>query len=608
MDMAPLALLAAGLLAACGTPSALPDSDDAGSGAARMTAGVGGLSLPVRAHELQDLVCEAATGTTIVWTLDGTAWTGETRDTINTGDTIPAHYLEAGQQWGCRTTGLAPVKTTVSDYHHNLVLDPVDAGPGDSARLYFRPDSGSAEGLNLRVGFDGWTDQGADTPSSGDTRLGETMYWQDVTLDADGSADITMPADVATIRVTQSDDTLDPGDTPEFMWGLSVPAMGPWITVDPGGGLAVHFETTAQGPATVDITWDGGSTSVQSDGSDSVHHVRMGDVPAGTDLTYTITDALGATSPAYVTHRVARSARTLTVLAAADMQDDGDATQRWDEVAVAMQAVAPDADLMILPGDLASDDYAGQWWLFFAHAPDLFASVPLVAAVGNHDTPNRESDPDTTSFIRYFDPQGDGPSPEVAAIRYGPLRVLLLNSELPDELAIDGTQYTWVQDQLATDTDAAHTVVAFHRPAYDVGERFASEQYQFRDVTEGFETATSLVLMGHEHIYQRFLPMVFEERAALSGSYGTRRTDGVAYVVLPSAGNNGLFDKVIAEDDPEGALRDLVVSPDLTSGRTRIGKWVGFSTIDVTATAMDVTTWQVGTTETTEQDAFSVAR
>ncbi|RME27509.1 MAG: hypothetical protein D6798_04400 [Deltaproteobacteria bacterium] len=606
--MAPTLVFVAGLVAACGSaiPARPADATDAES--TRPGTAGSGLSLPIRAHELQDLVCEAPADSTIVWTLDGVAWTGETRDTINPGDTIPAHYLEAGQEWSCRSSGLAVVRTTVAPYHHNVVLDPVDAGPGDTARVWFRPDSGSAAGLTLRVGFDGWTDQGADTPESGATRLGETMYWQEVTLDEDGSAEITIPDGVETIRFTQADDDLDPGDTPEHLWGLSVPAMGPWLTVDPAGGLVVHFETTAQGPARVDVSWDGGSTSVTSDGSDTVHHVRLGDVPAGTDLTYTITDATGATSESWVTHRVARTARSMTVLAAADMQDDGASSQRWDEVAAAMLDVAPDADLMILPGDLAADDYPGHWWLFFAHARELFASVPLVAAVGNHDTPNRESDPDTTSFVRYFDPQGDGPSPEVGAIRYGPLRVLLLNTEVPDELAVGGSQYEWLQDKLAADTDAAHTIVAFHRPAYDVGVRFASEQYLFREVTEGFETAASLVLMGHEHIYQRFVPLVYEERTAMSGSYGTRRTDGVAYVVLPSAGNNGLFDKVIGADDPEGALRDLVVSPDLTTDRTRVGKWVGFSTIEVSPTAMDVTTWKVGTTDITEKDAFSVAR
>jgi hypothetical protein len=150
-------------------------------------------------------------------------------------------------------------------------------------------------------------------------------------------------------------------------------------------------------------------------------------------------------------------------------------------------------------------------------------------------------------------------------------------------------------------------VVAFHRPAYDVGGRFASEQSLFRDATALFDRRVDLVLMGHEHIYQRFEPLVYDAELAQSGEYGRQAGQGVPYLVLPAAGNNGLFNQVIPESDPDGALRQVLVQPALETGQVHVEPWQGFAELRVGPSSLEVLTFEVGD-EVEVRDGFVVER
>lgn len=550
------------------------------------------LSLPASAHELQDLVCQASADLDLSWTLDGQPWEGATATTDLPGDTIPAHALAAGQTWACTADLGARAETTIAPYVHPVVLDPVDAAPGDSVVLHYRGELLDQGPVQVRVGYDGWSDQGEATPTQGRTAEGGTQYRDELVLDEDGRAELTIPEGVAGMHLSFFTEDSPPREEDELLWGFQVPALGPWLTVDPDGGLALHFLSTARGPATVELEWEGGSLQLTDDSGDELHHIRLDDVPAGVDLDYRVAEASGRSSPTWTTHRVDPGAGELTVLAAADMQDNGKVEQRWATVAQAMLDTAPDADLLVLPGDLAANDHPGDWWLYFHNGGELFASVPQVIAVGNHDTPGIDSSPDTTSVIRYFDPQGDGPGPEVGLVAYGPVDVLLLNSELESELSPGGSQYLWAQETLQQPTTAAFTLAAFHRPAYDVGERFADEQQRFRPVTALFDGRVDLVLMGHEHIYQRFEPLQYDAESAPSGHYGTGQDDGVAYMVLPSAGNNGLFQELV-DPDAAGKVRSLLATPVLEPDQDTIQPFHGFAEARIEGGRMDVVTWEV---------------
>lgn len=96
-----------------------------------------------------------------------------------------------------------------------------------------------------------------------------------------------------------------------------------------------------------------------------------------------------------------------------------------------------------------------------------------------------------------------------------------------------------------------------------MGRRFGDDTAETRPLTQLLDGVVDAVFTGHEHIYQRFLPLQYDGVRAPSGEYGLDADDGVLYLVTPAAGYGHLETELLAADDPEGEQLEYLAWPEL---------------------------------------------
>jgi len=165
-------------------------------------------------------------------------------------------------------------------------------------------------------------------------------------------------------------------------------------------------------------------------------------------------------------------------------------------------------DGLVLLGDLIypeGDADQARSRITDVFAPVTSSGAQLVPVLGNHDYMSDEQSAILTEVGRqrtwYVD-------------QVGVVRILVLDTEQIDNPA----QTTWLQETLASPTDAAWTIVAMHKPAYSAGFHGSDEEIQQQWVPLFEQYEVPLVLAGHDHDYQRSKPI-----------------DGVTYVVSGGA-------------------------------------------------------------------------
>jgi hypothetical protein len=216
----------------------------------------------------------------------------------------------------------------------------------------------------------------------------------------------------------------------------------------------------------------------------------------------------------------------------------------------------------------------------------------MMPAPGNHDTPGVGSSPDTTHFEELFGPA------TYHAFNAGHAAFIALNSERPNDFAMSGgEQHAWVSAQLSNgDIAGADWLFAFwHIPPYNAGDRHWSEQGSFRDLTALFDGVVDWVFCGHEHLYQRTLPLRYN--AQIANAYGRGPSDGVGYLIVPPAGV-WPGTELIPHDDPKGYYRDRLAYPQVAPPSNTAPSEVGFVIVELEGKTIALTTWGMGTIET----------
>lgn len=207
-------------------------------------------------------------------------------------------------------------------------------------------------------------------------------------------------------------------------------------------------------------------------------------------------------------------------------------------------------DLVIHGGDLQYQSNPFDTWngMFHAMAP-LTAQAAFHPCVGNHEYEGL--DEFDVQYRRLFQGHGEaGSTVEWAALTFGGVRFLLLNSEI--ELANpDSTQHRWMIAELeavAASSTLRHAVIAFHRPYYTFSK--SRPDFQTRDILHPIfqQYGVPLVLTGHNHCHERF------------------EVDGITYVV-DGGGGAGIYNP---DDNLEDVLAERPEDEDLrkTSSRT----------------------------------------
>lgn len=140
-------------------------------------------------------------------------------------------------------------------------------------------------------------------------------------------------------------------------------------------------------------------------------------------------------------------------------------------------------------------------------------------APGNHEYES----PGAAPYFAYFGANAGPPGLGYYAFDAGPWQVVSLSSSIA--AGIGSQQYQWLADVLA-DRNARCVAAIWHHPMFSSGENGPSTI--MRDVWQLLNQARAeLVIVGHEHAYERFTP--------LDGS-GRPSPDGVRQIIAGTGG------------------------------------------------------------------------
>lgn len=230
-------------------------------------------------------------------------------------------------------------------------------------------------------------------------------------------------------------------------------------------------------------------------------------------------------------------------------------------------------DLAVHVGDLAYDDGTESDFTerHFRVYAELLAGVPFFPVPGNHDLRTRSGEP----YDRAFDWPGERSGRRYYSFRWGRMLFVGLDTSTEGELEAledgSGEQLAWLKRTLAgasADTTLRWTVVLSHYPVYSHGAGLSGHGASpgLRDTLAPlFErTGVDLVLQGHDHHYERTVP-VRRKRPAASGC-------GPVYVVT-GGGGASRFARYVAPGPLSARVSrrhhflELLFEADLVTGR-----------------------------------------
>jgi hypothetical protein len=199
-----------------------------------------------------------------------------------------------------------------------------------------------------------------------------------------------------------------------------------------------------------------------------------------------------------------------------------------------------DIDFILFAGDFLWNLKPGLWWTMFDSARDILGSKVIMPVPGNHDTPTDNSNSDVSGFRTYFDLPYVHPRMAHMEYAVGPATFYGLDSENAAELEIGGEQYKWLEGKIK-ERDSNHQLLSkkwtfgyWHIPPINSGRRHQGQQFRFRPAAKLLARVADLHFSGHEHMYQRSVPLDFEFLQQPDYGAGTGR--GTGYVIFPSAG------------------------------------------------------------------------
>ena len=168
----------------------------------------------------------------------------------------------------------------------------------------------------------------------------------------------------------------------------------------------------------------------------------------------------------------------------------------WPRVLRQAFMSAPDARLMAFGGDLVEDGPNERYWGEFFHGGGwLYAMLPIVPTVGNHDY--RGPSPDTHWRAQFTLPENGPKGLEEYTFftDFQGLRIISLNS-----MGDVRGQTLWLEKVLA-DNPNKWTVMLFHYPVFSREGVVSPQAREWKPVFD--KHGVDLVLNGHEHSYAR---------------------------------------------------------------------------------------------------------
>ncbi|MFZ2501953.1 MAG: metallophosphoesterase [Nocardioides sp.] len=161
-------------------------------------------------------------------------------------------------------------------------------------------------------------------------------------------------------------------------------------------------------------------------------------------------------------------------------------------------AASLDPDLVLTLGDLQYEK--GKYSDFLSSYDQSWGQLREITrpVIGNHEYDG----PNADGYYKYFADQQPGP-PGYYDFAAGSWRVFVLNSNC-DKIDC-ASQLSWLRQRISS-AEARCSLVAWHHPVFNSGIHGSQESMlpAWRVAAEG---GADVLLVGHEHAYERFAPM-----------------------------------------------------------------------------------------------------
>lgn len=264
-------------------------------------------------------------------------------------------------------------------------------------------------------------------------------------------------------------------------------------------GIAVLFTLAHASAVTVRVSAVGHETRTVASGAQSRHEITIDGLDADTRYNYDVlaeNELLARGSFGTAPTDTRASVRFLLY------GDTRTNPATHASVIRAMERIS--ADFVVHTGDFVPDGRrAEQWTKFFDAAAPLLASTPLVPAIGNHEFVSGEGLPSYEANMRI--PRDGSPNETFFLFRYGPLRILSLNSS--ESMEPGSPQRSWLEqtlNELDAEPDHVRRMVLLHHGPYSSGAHGSNDAIAGTDVEELFRRhRVEFVMAGHDHIYER---------------------------------------------------------------------------------------------------------
>ncbi len=295
-----------------------------------------------------------------------------------------------------------------------------------------------------------------------------------------------------------------------------------WPSSDPSSSIGFVWRTDQETLASmVEITDPSGATVQYRGGSwmfgsQRVHELRIcsGLVP-GTEYTYRV----GGPEHWSKTHsfRTPLPPNTFDSFRVAVLGDSRGSYEEFGEILAMAESHSP--DFYVFNGDMVDTGPSQyQWDAWFDAAGDILAEKVLVPAHGNHEYLS------VNYFAQFVMPNNE----QWFSIRYGDLHLISLNDTVRNGIADIEAQADYL-DEVLTNTPSGWQMAAHHQPTWTASTSHAPNLTLRTNWGTLYDKhGVDLAVSGHNHIYERTVP-IYQEARADPG-------EGTVYLVTGGAG------------------------------------------------------------------------
>jgi len=178
-------------------------------------------------------------------------------------------------------------------------------------------------------------------------------------------------------------------------------------------------------------------------------------------------------------------------------------------------------------GDLVTSGKALELWgpQFFTPLADVIDHIPIMPALGNHEG-------GAENLLRFFDQPGGR---TWYSFDCGPVHVTVL-----DDTQTKPENVQWLDQDLAA-AKAPWKIAMYHAPTFNLeGHKSDAVRTTFLPVFEKY--GVDVVVAGHSHMYERFVPLVRKGPPVAGAAAGAREAAGAAAprpITFITAGGGG---------------------------------------------------------------------